>query len=107
METITKEKQASRWTFYRRRLRFEIFRRDNFTCQYCGRNVADGIQLTLEHVEPKSKGGDYSEENLITACHECNQGKWDTILSKWELQDLKRVWGSLRPQPSIIIIARF
>ncbi len=52
--------------------RKNIFRRDNFQCQYCGRN--DRL-LTIDHVLPRSKGGDDSWENLITACSYCNTKK--------------------------------
>ena len=64
------------------RLRFEIFKRDNFTCQYCGRNVKeDGVKLNADHIIPKSKGGKDTEKNLITSCEECNLGKFDVLLS--------------------------
>jgi 5-methylcytosine-specific restriction endonuclease McrA len=56
-------------------IRFEIFKRDNFTCQYCGRKVVDGIKLHCDHVHPVCKGGDNSSKNLITACSDCNIGK--------------------------------
>lgn len=67
--------------FYK--IRFEIFKRDNFTCQYCGRNVKeDKIKLHLEHVIPKNKGGDNSINNLTTSCEECNLGKGDVLLEE-------------------------
>jgi 5-methylcytosine-specific restriction endonuclease McrA len=52
--------------------RREIFRRDNFTCQYCGRK---GGNLTLDHVIPRRLGGGHSWENLVTACSACNHRK--------------------------------
>ncbi len=103
MNTITKQPKKSVGLFYRRRLRFEIFRRDRYTCLYCGRTIADGIKLTLDHVVPKSKGGDFSAENLLTACHDCNVGKWTAVLSGFEIRELKKMCESMRPQPSIII----
>jgi 5-methylcytosine-specific restriction endonuclease McrA len=54
--------------------RKNIFRRDNFRCQYCGKY--DG-NLTLDHVVPKSKNGEDSWENLVTACIVCNNKKGD------------------------------
>jgi len=67
----------------RYKLRFEILKRDNFTCQYCGRNVIeDGIKLQIDHIHPKSKGGINSRMNLITACSDCNIGKFDVLLSE-------------------------
>jgi len=56
------------------RLRFEILKRDNFTCQYCGRKAPE-VELEVDHIEPYSKTKDNSPENLITACKECNRGK--------------------------------
>ncbi len=51
-----------------------IFVRDEYTCQYCGKTHT---RLTLDHVLPKSRGGDYSWENIVAACPECNQKKAD------------------------------
>jgi len=99
-----KERKSAR-LFYRRRLRFEIFRRDQFTCQYCGRNISRGIELTLEHVTLKSQGGEFSADNLVTACSDCNTGRWDDALNGFELRRLKELWGSMRPRPSIIVVA--
>jgi len=101
MKTITKDK---RFLFYRRRLRFRIFRRDRFTCQYCGRGILQGAILTLDHLVPKSLGAELLSENLITACLDCNQGKWDDVLSHWELQDLKRELDYLGEKSKIILV---
>ena len=69
------------WNFYR--LRFEVFKRDNFTCQYCGRNVKeDKIKLHIDHIHPNKKGGLFIAENLITSCSECNLGKRDVLLTE-------------------------
>ncbi len=48
--------------------RRNIMRRDNFMCQYCGKKS----DLTIDHINPKSRGGKDSWENLITACDKCN-----------------------------------
>ncbi|ADU96117.1 HNH endonuclease [Thermovibrio ammonificans] len=53
-----------------------VFIRDNFTCAYCGRVVKDS-DATIDHVLPKSRGGEWSWENLVTCCCECNQRKGD------------------------------
>ncbi len=53
--------------------RNNIFKRDNFRCQYCG--ASD--DLTLDHVLPRSKGGGTNWKNLITACKNCNAKKGD------------------------------
>ena len=50
----------------------EIFRRDNYTCQYCGTR---GGNLTIDHVIPRRLGGIQSWENLVTACAACNHRK--------------------------------
>lgn len=55
-------------------LRFDIFRRDKFTCQYCGRRPPD-VVLEVDHIAPVSRGGDDDPSNLITSCYECNRGK--------------------------------
>lgn len=52
--------------------RRNLFRRDGFRCQYCGRK---DLQLTIDHVIPKSKGGPDSWDNLTTACKPCNTRK--------------------------------
>lgn len=56
------------------RLRFLVFKRDNYTCQYCGRKAPE-VRLHLDHVQARSKGGKDEEENLITSCKDCNLGK--------------------------------
>jgi 5-methylcytosine-specific restriction endonuclease McrA len=50
----------------------EIFRRDNFTCQYCGKRSAN---MTIDHVVPRHRGGEHTWENLVTACPACNRRK--------------------------------
>lgn len=56
------------------RTRFEVFKRDDFTCQYCGRKPPEAL-LHCDHVVPSSAGGSDDPTNLITACSECNLGK--------------------------------
>jgi len=60
--------------------RFEIFKRDGFSCAYCGR-TPPAVTLQVDHIHPKSKGGSNAPENLITACVDCNQGKTNLPLS--------------------------
>ncbi len=52
--------------------RREIFVRDRYTCQYCGRRTKD---LTLDHVIPRHLGGKNDWTNIVSACKECNQKK--------------------------------
>ena len=61
-------------------IRFEVFKRDKFTCQYCGREAPDVI-LEIDHIMPIAEGGDNSIMNLITSCRDCNRGKGKKILS--------------------------
>lgn len=57
-----------------RRLRFEILRRDDHTCRYCGASAPD-VPLTVDHVKPVALGGSDAADNLVTACRDCNTGK--------------------------------
>lgn len=60
--------------------RFEIFKRDNFVCQYCGQHPPTTI-LHLDHIIPVKLGGDNHINNLITSCEKCNLGKGATPLT--------------------------
>lgn len=62
------------------RVRFEIFKRDKFTCQYCGRSAPDVI-LEVDHMQPVSKDGTDDPLNLVTSCYNCNHGKSNRLLS--------------------------
>lgn len=64
-----------------RRIRFEVFKRDGFTCQYCG-SKPPSVVLELDHLHPVSKGGSNKRDNLITSCFDCNRGKSDGLLSE-------------------------
>jgi hypothetical protein len=55
-------------------LRFEVFKRDGFQCQYCGANPPQ-VVLQVDHIHPVSKGGSDEIGNLITSCQPCNLGK--------------------------------
>lgn len=56
-----------------------IFIRDNFVCQYCGKVVAEG-DCTVDHVVPKVNGGKSSWENCVCSCKRCNNAKGDRDL---------------------------
>lgn len=60
-------------------VRFDVFKRDSFKCQYCGATSPD-ILLQIDHIHPVSKGGVNDVTNLITACQPCNSGKSDKTL---------------------------
>jgi hypothetical protein len=63
-----------------KKLRFEVFKRDSFTCQYCGKRAPDVI-LNCDHVKPVVEGGTTDILNLVTACFDCNSGKGGRSLS--------------------------
>lgn len=57
-------------------LRYDVFKRDNFSCQLCGRTPQeDGVKLEVDHIIPVSKGGTNDMSNLQTLCFDCNRGK--------------------------------
>jgi hypothetical protein len=57
-----------------KRTRFEVFKRDKFTCQYCGRRPPE-VVLEVDHIHPRVEGGTDDIHNLTTACLPCNRGK--------------------------------
>ena len=61
-----------RATGHWKRIRLQVLRRDAYTCAYCG-DVADQV----DHVHPKSKGGEDTLDNLVAACKKCNYAKRD------------------------------
>ncbi len=71
-------------------IRFEVFKRDSFACQYCGRKAPD-VLLDIDHIEPVAKGGTNDLLNLIAACRDCNSGKSDKRLSQTTVLDKQRV----------------
>jgi len=56
----------------RKMSRNEVFARDNHSCQYCGEKPRD---MTIDHVHPRCKGGEYIWTNVVTACKACNHRK--------------------------------
>ena len=54
--------------------RFEVFKRDEFTCFYCGRTPPTTI-LEVDHIVAVAAGGGNEASNLVTSCFECNRGK--------------------------------
>lgn len=64
-----------------KKLRFEVFKRDDFKCAYCGKSPPE-VTLEIDHIHPKSKGGKDDINNYITACFDCNRGKRDIPLDR-------------------------
>jgi 5-methylcytosine-specific restriction endonuclease McrA len=63
----------------RRISRRALFARDGWECVYCG---TSGVRLTLDHVVPRSRGGDSVWENVVTSCAPCNLRKGDRSLEE-------------------------
>lgn len=61
-------------------VRFEVLKRDKFTCQYCGAAAPD-VVLHIDHIDPVANAGNNHITNLITSCEGCNLGKSDKLLS--------------------------
>jgi hypothetical protein len=64
-----------------KRTRFEVFKRDGFACQYCGKQPPQ-VTLEIDHIVPVAKGGTNDEMNLVTSCTACNSGKSDVGLGE-------------------------
>ena len=62
-----------------KKMRFEVFKRDNFTCTYCGAKAPEAV-LECDHVTPVFHDGKNVLENLPTACRDCNAGKGARLL---------------------------
>lgn len=77
-----------------KKLRFEVFKRDGFKCQYCGKTPPE-TTLEVDHIKPKSKSGTNDINNLITSCFDCNRGKSNI--------ELKKIPNSLQENKDILI----
>lgn len=73
----------------------EILRRDEYRCQYCGREAAN---LTIDHVVPRHRGGEHCWENLVAACPQCNRRKGSRTLEEARMT-LMRSPFEPRPTP--------
>jgi len=67
--------------------RKEVFRRDNYTCQYCGRKTH---KMTMDHMVPRYRGGQYSWGNLVSACPACNRRKGGKTLAQANMRLLRQ-----------------
>lgn len=70
-----------------KRVRFEVLRRDNYTCRYCGAK-AETSPLTVDHVVPVALGGGDDPSNLVAACADCNSGKTSTVPDQPLVEDV-------------------
>lgn len=78
-----------------KRLRYEILRRDQYTCRFCGAS-APHVQLEIDHVIPRSAGGADAAGNLQVLCEDCNAGKSATMPERWLVTETKRAAGDRR-----------
>ena len=67
--------------------RKNILKRDNNTCQYCGKNKSE---ITIDHILPKDKGGNDSWSNLVVACKRCNMIKGNYLLKDIDMQLIRK-----------------
>jgi len=81
--------------------RKEVFRRDHYTCQYCGKRASE---LTIDHVIPKHLGGTDSWDNVVTACARCNHLKGGRTLDMTNMRLAKR--PVMPPASAIYIFGR-
>lgn len=80
-----------------KRIRFAVFARDGFRCRYCGRQ-SDEVPLVVDHLIAVANGGTDDEENLVTSCEPCNQGKAATVIDQTPAED---PYAHLRRQQEI------
>lgn len=76
-----------------KKVRFDVFKRDAFTCQYCGAHPP-AVILHIDHIIPLALGGENHIDNYITACAPCNLGKSATSLAEIP-QSLKEKAGEM------------
>jgi hypothetical protein len=72
-----------------KKVRFEVFKRDRFTCQYCGQSAPD-VVLHVDHIDPVSNGGTNDVVNLVTSCQSCNLGKGKRLLDDRKAVEIQR-----------------
>jgi 5-methylcytosine-specific restriction endonuclease McrA len=83
---------------HRRKItRRAVFARDRWTCQYCGHERGN---LTVDHVIPRSKGGDSTWENIVTCCAPCNRRKGDRLPRQANMVPARKPKA---PNPTIFI----
>lgn len=90
-----------------KRTRYEVLKRDNHTCRYCGATAPDAT-LTVDHVVPLALGGSDKADNLAAACRDCNYGKASTSPDGPVIADVQRdalAWREAIEQASAIRLA--
>jgi len=79
-----------------------VLARDNYICQYCG-EVYTKAELTMDHVVPRSRGGEHAWENVVTACLRCNQRKGDHTPEEVSMSPLSK---PMRPRYIALVLVR-
>lgn len=90
-----------------KRTRYEVLRRDNHTCRYCGGQAPD-VKLTVDHVTPVALGGTDNPDNLVAACQDCNAGKASTSPSAALIDDVKQSdlkWAAAMKRAASVVAA--
>ena len=84
-----------------KRTRYEVLKRDNFTCRYCR---STDNPLVVDHVLPVALGGSDDPSNLVAACRDCNSGKGSTSPTEGVVADVKA--DDLRWNAALARVAR-
>ncbi|WP_374457735.1 HNH endonuclease [Nocardioides sp.] len=90
-----------------KRTRYEVLRRDNHTCRYCGGKAPD-VVLTVDHVTPVALGGTDDPSNLVAACKDCNAGKSSTTPDAALVEDVKQAdikWAAAMARAAEVLAA--
>lgn len=84
-------------------VRFDVFNRDWFRCNYCGKSPEQWIKLQVDHIIPVAEWWGNEIENLVTACRDCNIGKSKKLIwSKIKNRDLKQETKDMQEQIKIL-----
>lgn len=90
-----------------KKTRLAVFKRDSFTCQYCGGKAPDVI-LHVDHIVAVATGGNDSKTNLVTSCAECDAGKGARALSDDSvLQKQRRQLDELNERKQLEMMAEW
>jgi len=98
----------------REKIKMEVYKRDRFTCVYCGLDLRSDFErksighrqkigITVDHLRPKSLGGEYTLENLVTACVQCNTDKADKYYEK----DTTKTKRATSPRPFLQTVLHY
>lgn len=95
LDTLDRKAVAAKRGYISKKLRYEVFHRDNFECQGCGRRAGNGVELSPDHIVPVEWGGETTLENLQALCRVCNEGK-----QAWVQSEDKEIMSEVMKQSS-------